>query len=111
LNALTSFFAPQTLKLIGYIKNQKVIIIIDSGRTHNFIHQCISQETHCYIHEIKKIQSHTLNILRNEDLFQGYLPKIGRQIIGFVYLSDYFGIIREPWEFQYNPFHHDLQLP
>jgi hypothetical protein len=44
LNALTSFFAPQTLKIIGYIKNRKVIIIIDSGITHNFIHRCISQE-------------------------------------------------------------------
>jgi hypothetical protein len=30
LNALTSFSAPQTLKLIGYIKHQKVIILVDS---------------------------------------------------------------------------------
>jgi hypothetical protein len=31
LNALTSLFAPQTLKLIGYIKNQIVFILIDNG--------------------------------------------------------------------------------
>jgi hypothetical protein len=31
LNALTGFSAPQTLKLIGYIKHQKVIILVDSG--------------------------------------------------------------------------------
>jgi hypothetical protein len=37
LNYLTRFSAPQTLKLIGYIKNHKVIIVIDSGNTHNFI--------------------------------------------------------------------------
>jgi hypothetical protein len=37
LNALTSFSAPQTLKLIGYIKHRKVIILVDSGSTHNFI--------------------------------------------------------------------------
>ena len=49
LNALTSFFAPQTLKLIGYIKHRKVIILVDSGSTHNFIHHHIAQETHCYI--------------------------------------------------------------
>jgi hypothetical protein len=36
LNALTGFFAPQTLKLIGYIKRRKVIILVDSGSTHNF---------------------------------------------------------------------------
>jgi hypothetical protein len=38
LNALTDFSTPQTLKLIGYIKNQKVIILIGSRSTHNFIH-------------------------------------------------------------------------
>jgi hypothetical protein len=56
LNALTGFSAPQTLKLIGYIKNQKVIILIDSGSTHNFIHRCIAQETHCYIHAVNNFQ-------------------------------------------------------
>ena len=43
LNALTSYFAPQNLKLIGYINNRKVIILVDSGSTHNFIHHHISQ--------------------------------------------------------------------
>jgi hypothetical protein len=56
LNALIGFSAPQTLKLIGYIKHQKVIILVDSGRTHNFIHHRISQETHCYIHAINNFQ-------------------------------------------------------
>jgi hypothetical protein len=56
LNALTSFSAPQTLKLIGYTKNRKVIILIDSGNTHNFIHCCISQETHFYIHALNNFQ-------------------------------------------------------
>jgi hypothetical protein len=56
LNALTNFSAPQTLKLIGYIKHQKVIILVDSGSTHNFIHCCIAQETHCYIHAINNFQ-------------------------------------------------------
>jgi hypothetical protein len=56
LNALTSFFAPQTLKLIGYIKHRKVIILVDSGNTHNFIHHHIYQETHCYIHVVNNFQ-------------------------------------------------------
>jgi hypothetical protein len=45
----------QNLKLIVYIKNQNVIILIDSGNTHNFIHHRISQETHFYIHEVNNI--------------------------------------------------------
>jgi hypothetical protein len=56
LNALTGFSAPQTLKLIGYIKHRKVILLVDSGSTHNFIHHCIAQETHCYIHAINNFQ-------------------------------------------------------
>jgi hypothetical protein len=56
LNALTGFSAPQTLKIISYIKHQKVIILVDSGSTHNFIHRLIAQETHCYIHVVNNFQ-------------------------------------------------------
>jgi hypothetical protein len=56
LNDFTSFSAPQTLKLIGYIKHRKVIILVDSGNTHNFIHFRIAQETHCYIHAVNNFQ-------------------------------------------------------
>jgi hypothetical protein len=56
LNALTRFSAPQTLKLIDYIKHRKVIILVDSGNTHNFIHRRIAQETHCYIHAVNNFQ-------------------------------------------------------
>jgi hypothetical protein len=56
LNALTGFSAPQTLKLIGYIKHRKVIILVDSGSTHNFIHRRIAQETHYYIHVVNNFQ-------------------------------------------------------
>jgi hypothetical protein len=56
LNALTGFSAPQTLKLISYIKHKKFIIMVDSGRNHNFIHHRIAQETHCYIHVVNNFQ-------------------------------------------------------
>jgi hypothetical protein len=56
LNALIGFSAPQTLKIIGYIKHWKVIILVDSGGTHNFIHHHIAQENHCYIHVINNFQ-------------------------------------------------------
>jgi hypothetical protein len=56
LNALTIFSAPQTCKLISYIKHLKVIILVDSGSTHNFIHRRIAQETHYYIHAINNFQ-------------------------------------------------------
>jgi hypothetical protein len=37
------------------------MVLIDCGRTHNFIHPCITQETHCSIHDIKQIQIMTAN--------------------------------------------------
>jgi hypothetical protein len=56
LNSFTGFSAPQTLKLIGYIKHRKVIILVDSGSTHNFIHHHIAQETNCYIRVVNNFQ-------------------------------------------------------
>jgi len=56
LNDLTGFSAPQTLKLIGYIKHMKVIILVDSGSTHNFINRRIAQETNCYICAVNNFQ-------------------------------------------------------
>jgi hypothetical protein len=56
LNALTGFSAPKNIKLIGYIKHRKVIILVDSGSTHNFVHHRISQETNCYIRAVNNFQ-------------------------------------------------------
>jgi hypothetical protein len=61
LDSLTGFSAPQTLNLIGYIKHQKVIILVDSRSTHNFIHHHIAQETNCYICAVNNFQINTIN--------------------------------------------------
>jgi hypothetical protein len=81
LNALTSFFAPQTLKLISYIKHRKVIILVYSGSTHNFIHHCIAQETHCYIHAINNFQIMIVN--------GGSMKFGGRCENGCLHIGDY----------------------
>jgi 3-dehydroquinate synthetase len=56
LNSFTGFSAPQTLKLIGYIKHRKFIILVDSGNTHNFIHRLLSQKINCYIFAFNNFQ-------------------------------------------------------
>jgi hypothetical protein len=61
LNCLTGFFSPQTLKLIGYIKHRKVIIFVNSGSTHNFIHRHIAQETNFYICAVNNFQIMIVN--------------------------------------------------
>jgi hypothetical protein len=55
-HSLIGFSAPQTLKLIGYIKHKKVISLVDNGSTHNFIHCHIAQETNCYIFVVNNFQ-------------------------------------------------------
>eukprot|EP00253_Pinus_taeda_P024406 PITA_24406 len=37
-NALAGITSPQTIKIEGHIKKKKVIVLIDSGSAHNFIH-------------------------------------------------------------------------
>jgi hypothetical protein len=56
LLALNGFSAPQILKIIGYIKHMKVIILVDNRSTHNFIHCHIDQKINCYICAINNFQ-------------------------------------------------------
>jgi len=43
-NALVGITTPQTIKIEGQIKKKKVIVLIDSGSTHNFIHCKVAKE-------------------------------------------------------------------
>jgi hypothetical protein len=43
---------PQTLKIEGYIKKKKVIVLIDSGSTHNFIHYKLAKDINCFVYPV-----------------------------------------------------------
>jgi uncharacterized membrane protein len=49
-NAFVGITTPQTLKIEGYIKKKKVIVLIDSSSTHNFIHSKIAKDLNCFIY-------------------------------------------------------------
>eukprot|EP00253_Pinus_taeda_P005705 PITA_05705 len=49
-NALAGITTPQTIKIEGNIKKKKVIVLIDSGSTHNFIHCRIAKELNCFLY-------------------------------------------------------------
>eukprot|EP00253_Pinus_taeda_P029589 PITA_29589 len=49
-NALAGITTPQTIKIEGHIKKKKVIVLIDSGSTHNFIHCKIAKEFNCFLY-------------------------------------------------------------
>jgi hypothetical protein len=37
LNTITGTPNPRTMRIIGVLRNQQVVILIDSGTTHNFV--------------------------------------------------------------------------
>jgi hypothetical protein len=49
-NALARIITPQTLKIEGYIKEKKVIVLIDSGSTHNLIHYKLDKALNCFVY-------------------------------------------------------------
>jgi hypothetical protein len=49
-NALDGISTPQTLNIEGYIKKKKVIVLIDSGSTHNFIHYKLSKALNFFVY-------------------------------------------------------------
>jgi hypothetical protein len=55
-NALVGISTPQTLKIEGYIKKKKVIFLIDSGSTHNFIHYKLVKDLNCFIYSAPEFQ-------------------------------------------------------
>jgi hypothetical protein len=47
---------PQTLKIEGYIKKKKVIVLIDYGSTHNFIHYKIAKALNFFVYPMPEFQ-------------------------------------------------------
>jgi hypothetical protein len=55
-NALARISTPQTLKIEGYIKKKKVIVLIDSGITHNFIHYKLVKALNFFVYPMLEFQ-------------------------------------------------------
>jgi hypothetical protein len=53
---LVGIITPQTLKIEGYIKKKKVIVLIDSGSTHNFIHYKLAKDLNCFVYPAPEFQ-------------------------------------------------------
>jgi hypothetical protein len=53
---LARITTPQTLKIEGYIKKKKVIVLIDYGSTQNFIHSKIAKDLNCFIYPAPEFQ-------------------------------------------------------
>eukprot|EP00253_Pinus_taeda_P036388 PITA_36388 len=56
LHAMAGISSPQTLKIRGFIKHRPVVVLIDSGSTHNFIHKKFAEAVHCFVQEVSSFQ-------------------------------------------------------
>jgi hypothetical protein len=82
IHDLSGIVATKTLKLVSYIKYIKVIVLINSSSTHNFIHCPVSKETHCYVHVVDNFQIMIAN---------GDMMKYGRKFENVkLQMEDYF---------------------
>src|ERR1700760_4699478 len=61
-NALVVITSPQTIKTEGQIKKKKVIVLIDSSSTHDFIHCKIAKELNCFLYLAPKCQVMVANV-------------------------------------------------
>ena len=48
LSAMTGISQPQTLKLKGHIKKNKVVVLVDSGITHNFLDATVAKRLNIF---------------------------------------------------------------
>jgi hypothetical protein len=55
-NALVGISTPQTLKIEGYIKKKKVIVLINYGSTHNFIHYKLVKALNFFVYPTPEFQ-------------------------------------------------------
>jgi hypothetical protein len=55
-NALAGITTPQTNKIEGQNKKKKVIVLIDSRSTHNFIHCKVEKELNCFLYPALECQ-------------------------------------------------------
>jgi hypothetical protein len=55
-NALAGISTPQTLKIEGYIKKKKVIVLIYYGSTHNFIHYKLAKSLNFFVYPAPEFQ-------------------------------------------------------
>src|SRR5580765_7770630 len=55
-NAFAGITTPHILKIEGHIKKKRVIVLIDSGITHNFIHCKVAKELNCFLYPAPECQ-------------------------------------------------------
>ena len=84
-NALERITTPQTLKIEVHIKKKKVIVLIDLGSTHNFIHCKVAKELNFFLYPAPECQLMVAN--GGTINFSGKFHNIKLDMGGYVFSS------------------------
>jgi hypothetical protein len=55
LHEIVGALAPKTMRLVGSINNQAVVVLIDTGSTHSFLNPNVARRAKLPIHETRKL--------------------------------------------------------
>ena len=56
ISAITGIHQPQTLKLKGHIKNNNVVVLFNTGSTHNFIDVNVAKRLNLFIYLVRNMK-------------------------------------------------------
>ena len=87
-HAMTGTEHPQTMRVIGQIKNKKVTLLIDGGSTHNFIDEAIVSKLALPVNREKKFQVMVAN--REKIDCVGQCRALTINIEGYPVLADFY---------------------
>ena len=94
---------PQTIKIEEQIKKKKVIVLIDSGSTHNFIHCKVAKELNCFLYLAPECQVMVANggTINCSGKFHNIKLTIGEYVLNSLIISIPMGgasvVLRVQW--------------
>ena len=88
LHALWGTEGHQTMRMIGKIKNQTLVILVDSGSTHNFLDHTTAKRLNCAVQLIPGL---SVTVANGETLeTQGWCQGVKWEVQGLKQLTDFF---------------------
>ncbi|XP_059458363.1 uncharacterized protein LOC132187956 [Corylus avellana] len=91
LHAITGSQHPKTMRLVGWIGNLKIMILVDSGSTHNFVDSSVCKKVRMSICSEQRIKVKVAN--GEEVLSEGKCTNLKIQLKEFSFLAEAFVIM------------------
>jgi predicted aspartyl protease len=92
LHAITGINHPNAMRLIGWIENHKIIMLVDSGSTHNFLDSSMGRKLKVSISKEQRIRVKVAN--GEEVMSEGKCMQLKVQLHNFFFFFFFFSLLR-----------------